>query len=137
MTATIDTRVGLRGVMAIALLAAALILPAHASASNACSHAGSDPTAAQYCSPSHVETMHTSECSNSGSGANGGSGSSGSESQSCSSSEVEVSSASGGESTSSSGSLPFTGFDAVALLAAALALAAAGFALRRLSSAEH
>ncbi|HWB69243.1 MAG TPA: hypothetical protein VG518_04645 [Solirubrobacterales bacterium] len=135
MTATINTRACLRGVMAIAALVAALLIPAHASASSNCSNANSDPTAAQYCSP--VEGTHTGhECTEAGSGSGGSGTSAGTER--CGTNEVEAASAESGSSEStSSGSLPFTGFDAVALLAAALALAAAGFALRRLSSTEH
>ncbi|HWB68510.1 MAG TPA: hypothetical protein VG518_00890 [Solirubrobacterales bacterium] len=128
MTATINTRVCLRGVMAIAALVAAFAIPAHASASGNCSHANSDPTAAQYCPP-----VHTNECTEAGSGSGGSGSGSNSGTERCGTNEVEAASS---ESTSS-GSLPFTGFDAVALLAAALALAAAGFALRRLSRPEH
>jgi hypothetical protein len=98
-------------VIAVAALAAAFVLPAQAMATSDCSNVGSDPTEAQYCSPT-----------------NGGGGNEGT------STSVSVpSSDTAGVSTSSGGSLPFTGLDLAALLAVAGALTAAGFALRRLS----
>lgn len=126
MTATINTRVGLRGVMAIAVLVAALILilPGQAFAAGECSDTATDPTQAQYCPtppPPPVSPPEGGE--EEGANEEGGNEESGGE-------EGGVS----GVSSSGGGSLPFTGLDAIALLSAALALGGAGFALRRLSS---
>lgn len=121
MTATINTRLGLRGVMAIVVLVAALILPSQAFAAQECSNVGSDPTQAQYCPtppPPSFPPGGEEEGEEESGGEEGG---------------VSGVSASGG---TGGGSLPFTGFDAVALLAAAVALGGAGFALRRLASTE-
>ena len=52
VTGTSNIRTGLRAAIAIAVLAAAFVLPAQAIAANDCSNVGSDPTQAQYCSPS-------------------------------------------------------------------------------------
>jgi hypothetical protein len=106
-------KIGLRTAMALAVLAAAFALPAQAFAQSDCSNAGSDPTAAQYCSPSGIQTgsstpSHTSVVSDV-------------------SSEATASNSGGG------GSLPFTGFDVIALLAVAAALAIIGLALRSLT----
>ncbi len=112
MTSTRNIRTGLRAAFAVAALAAAFVLPTQAMATTDCSNVGSDPTQAQYCSPTQ------------GGGSEG-----------TSSSGTAQSSGTAGVSTSSGsgGSLPFTGLDLAALLAVAGALTAAGFALRRLS----
>ncbi len=110
MTYTRNIRTGIRAAFAVAALAAAFVLPAQAMATTDCSNVGSDPTQAQYCSPTQG-------------GGNEGTSSSGS----------VPSSGTAAVSTSSGGSLPFTGLDLAALLAVAGALTAAGFALRRLS----
>jgi hypothetical protein len=103
--ATKEIKIGVRAAIAIAMLAAAFALPASASAAS-CSQ--SDPTAAQYCSEEvvvHEETTSSAEPS----------------------SEVEA-------ATASSGSLPFTGLDLAALIAAAAVLTGTGLALRRISN---
>ncbi len=113
MTSTRNIRTGLRAAIAVAALVAAFVLPAQALATTDCSNVGSDPTQAQYCSPT-----------------NGGGGNQGTSTTA----SVPSSSGTAGVSTSSGGSLPFTGLDLAALLAVAGALTAAGFALRRLSA---
>lgn len=113
MTDTSHIRTGLRTVIAIAALAAAFVLPAQAFANDNCSNVGSDPTQAQYCSPSNIQT-----------GGNAGT-----------TTLANTPSSAGAEASSSSGSsLPFTGLDLAALLAVAAVLTGTGLALRRLSS---
>jgi hypothetical protein len=113
VTETSHIRTGLRVVFATAVLAAAFVLPAQAFAGDNCSNVKSDPTQAQYCSPSNVQT-----------GGNSGTGA-----------FVSTPSASGTEAAPTSGSsLPFTGLDLAALLAVAAVLTATGLALRRLSA---
>ncbi len=123
MTGTSDIKTGLRAVIAIAVLAAALVLPAQAFAQNDCSNAGSDPTAAQYCSPSEIQTENRSAASNP-----------------TSSSTSPVSAPSGTAAVAASddsGSLPFTGFDVGILLLVAAMLTGTGLALRRLTASDH
>jgi hypothetical protein len=110
VTSTRNIRTGLRAVIALAALAAAFALPAQAFAGDNCSNVGSDPTQAQYCSPSAVHTGGGSTSTPSASGTSSASTSSG------------------------GGSLPFTGLDLAALLAVAAVLTATGLALRRLSA---
>jgi hypothetical protein len=111
VTATSEFRIGLRAAIGIAVLAAAFLLPSQAFA-DSCSNAGSDPTAAQYCSSEVV--IHESP------------------STPTPSSGTEAVSAS---SAPTSGSLPFTGLDLAALIAAAAVLTGTGLALRRISKA--
>jgi hypothetical protein len=108
VTATSEFKIGLRAVIAIAVLAAAFVLPTQAFA-DSCSHAGSDPTAAQYCSSTVVvnETPPTPTPTPT---------------------PVPVS------TSTSSGSLPFTGLDLAGLVAAAAVLTGTGLALRRIAS---
>ena len=121
MTGTSNIKAGLRGVIAMAVLAAAFVLPAQAFAQTNCADAGSDPTAAQYCSISGVQT-----------GGNGNSP------QVKNVSDVSASSVTpsgtAAVETSSSGSLPFTGLDVGILLMVAAVLTGTGLALRRLTA---
>lgn len=116
MTAISNTRNGLRAVLALAALVAAFALPAQAFASSDCTN---DPTAAQYCN---------------GVEATGNEGTT--EAAVTTPSAPASTQSNGTEAASSGGSLPFTGFDALSLVAAAVALTGAGFALRRLSASE-
>ena len=121
-----------RGGLAVfaALLAAAFLMPSAALAKGECSHANSDPTAAQYCPPAG-----THESGNSGNEEQGVAG----ESESSGETPVTVEPASTAEAeavqeTSSSSSLPFTGLDVGVLAIVALLLAGTGLLLRRLSA---
>jgi hypothetical protein len=121
---------GLRGVFAIAVLGAALIVPSQAMAGEGCSNSSSDPTAAQYCSVSGVNNHGTGP-----------------------SHAVKGDQASGGETTvpvatveaaattavesSGSDSLPFTGLDVGILMVVAAALGGAGLLLRRLTATGY
>jgi hypothetical protein len=116
VTATREFRFGLRGALAIAVLAAAFVLPTQAFAGG-CSHAGSDPTAAQYCPQEVPVNENTSKPTTNVPDRSAG--------------ETTVSAP---ESTSSSGSLPFTGFDVGALVAVAIALTGTGLLLRRIAN---
>jgi hypothetical protein len=110
-------KAGLRVVISMAVLAAALAIPVQASAQTNCANAGSDPTAAQYCSISGVQTGD-------GNGPN-------------KVKNVAVTTPSGTaavETSSSSGSLPFTGLDVGILLLVAAVLTGTGLALRRLTA---
>lgn len=118
MTGNPHIKTGLRAVFAIAVLAAALVLPAQAFAKEDCSNAGSDPTQAQYCSVGAVNT---------GNGNNADTAKSVPVSDTTSSSPAAV-------ETSSSGSLPFTGLDVGILLLVAVILTGTGLALRRLTA---
>lgn len=116
MTGAIDIRTGLRAVIAIAVLAAALMLPAQAFAQhNDCSNVRSDPTAAQYCPQSDVLAGNPS-ASSTPSSAGTPSGT------------AAVAASSG------SGSLPFTGLDVGVLVLVAAILTGSGLALRRLTA---
>ena len=97
-------------VLAVAGVLVTLALPAGASA-QACDQ--SDPTAAQYCSPTQV-VMESS----------GGDTASGE--------EAVAGGSSGG--SGAGGALPFTGLDVAALFAVALALGGAGLGLRRVAA---
>lgn len=122
MIAASDIKTALRAVIAIAVLAAALVLPGQAVAAGECDSAGSDPTAAQYCSPSEVTPAPVEEESEVRS-----------ESSESSEESSETESVAVESAPASSGSLPFTGLDLIALVAVAGALTAAGLALYRLS----
>ena len=122
MTANKESKIGVRAAIAIAMLAAAFGLPAQAVAGS-CSESGSDPTAAQYCS--HEVVIHENRESNVSESNNSVSNNSVSES----SNEVIES----GGVSKASGSLPFTGLDVTALIAAAAVLTGTGLALRRIS----
>jgi hypothetical protein len=117
VTGTSDIKTGLRAVIAIAVLAAALVLPAQAFSQNDCSNAGSDPTAAQYCPPSDVQVGGTNTQNN----AN------------APSSAAAPSGTASVAASTDSGSLPFTGLDVGILLLVAAVLSGTGLALRRLT----
>jgi hypothetical protein len=123
-----NIKTGLRAVIAMAVLAAAFVLPAQAFAQTNCASAGSDPTAAQYCSVSGVQTGgngNTPQVTNNGSGP---------QVKNVSASSVTPSGTAAVETSSSSGSLPFTGLDVGILLMVAAVLAGTGLALRRLTA---
>ena len=112
MTGNSNIKTGLRAVFAIAVLAAALVLPAQAFAHHTnCSNVGSDPTEAQYCPVSDIQVG-----------------------------SPNVSSAPSSESTAavapsnSGGSLPFTGLDVGVLVLMAVLLTGTGLVLRRLTA---
>lgn len=117
-------RTGLWAVIATVMLSVALMLPTQAFAANDCADVGSDPTAAQYCSPGETDVA-------------------GVDTEDTSSTPVPVSSSEpagdvAGVSTSSdSGSLPFTGLDVGTLLLVAAALTGAGLLLRRLTAFDR
>lgn len=126
-----NMKTGLRAVFASVALVAAFVLPAQAlAAQNDCANAGSDPTAAQYCSVEGVQT-----------GGGGGESSPGGESEAQETAGTETvsttpveSSASASVETSGQGSLPFTGLDVGILALVAAILVGTGLALRRLTS---
>lgn len=129
MTGITYIKPGLRVVFAIAVLAAALVLPAQALAKD-CANVGSDPTEAQYCSVSGANT-------------GGGEGPETAVEDSPETVEALPAAASTPNSgtpsgtvavESSSGSLPFTGLDVGILLLVAAVLTGTGLALRRLSA---
>ena len=120
MTGNSNIKTGLRAMIAFAVLAAAFVLPAQAFAQNNCANAGTDPTAAQYCSVSGVNT-----------GAGGGSPQVKSTTVSA---ETPSGTAAAGTSGGGSGSLPFTGLDVGILLLVAAALTGTGLVLRRLTA---
>jgi len=113
VTRAIETKPVVRVVPLVAL-AVILLLPAQAAGRDDCAAAGSDPTAAQYCTQYETEEVAESGSGSIGSSANG-----------------ELASASAG-----GGSLPFTGTDLLALGAVAAAFMAISLALRRLSTAR-
>lgn len=124
-----NIKTGLRAVIAIAALAAAFVLPAQAFAAEGdCSNAGSDPTAAQYCS---VEGVQTGGGENSPGGQSEAQETEGT--QSASAAPVE-SSATEPVDTSGQGSLPFTGLDVGILALVAVILLGTGLTLRRLTA---
>ena len=127
MTGISNIKAGLRAVIAIAVCASALVLPAQALAQTECANAGSDPTAAQYCSVNGVQTEN-------GSGPNKAADNS----PASETAPVSTSNNSGTEavstSTSGSDSLPFTGLDVGILLLVAVLLTGTGLALRRLTA---
>jgi hypothetical protein len=102
----------LRVLLATGVCAALLALPATAFGQDALSN----PTAAQYEPNSQVQGTSTN-------GSNGPTGSAGSAAANTTNSTAGA-----------SGTLPFTGFDAIVVAGAALTLIAAGFVLRRLSA---
>jgi hypothetical protein len=105
MTYLIKTRTALAAAVAVVALAAVMLLPAGAVAQDNCT-----PTDKQYNKPTNVlcEEDDTIE-------AGGEAG------------DEAVAAGGGG------GELPFTGFDAISLLAIAVALTGVGFTLRRLA----
>ena len=122
-----NIKIGLRAVIATAALAAAFVLPAQAFAAEGdCANAGSDPTAAQYCSVSGTQA---------GNGNEQGPVAQQDETQGVqvSNSPAPVASAATVES-SSQGSLPFTGLDVGILVLVAAILVGTGLALRRLTA---
>jgi len=119
VTGISNIKSGLRVVIAMAVLSAAFVLPAQASAQTNCANAGSDPTAAQYCSISGVQT--------------GGDGN-GPKVKNVSTTSTVTPSGTAAVETSNSGSLPFTGLDVGILLLVAAVLTGTGLALRRLTA---
>jgi hypothetical protein len=119
VTGITNMKAGLRVVIAIAGLTAAFVLPAQALAQTNCANAGSDPTAAQYCSISGVQT---------------GGGNGPAQVKNVSSTVATPSGTAAVETSSSSGSLPFTGLDVGILLLVAAGLTGTGLALRRLTA---
>lgn len=125
-TVDINIKLTLYTVAALAALAVAFVLPTQALAGSDCAAAGSDPTAAQYCteeppteeSPA-VEPAETEVATEVA------------ESPPPEESTGEVAGVSG-----ESGSLPFTGADLLALAAVACAFICIGLALQRLSTAK-
>ena len=117
MTGNSHIKSGLRLGIAMVALAAAFVIPAQALAQTNCANADADPTAAQYCSVSGVQT--------------GGGG--GPAVQNVSTS-VAPQSGTAAVETSSSGSLPFTGLDVGILLLVAAVLTGTGLTLRRLTA---
>jgi hypothetical protein len=123
-----NIKTGLRAVIVSAALVAAFVLPAQAFAAEGdCSNAGSDPTAAQYCS---VEGVQTEGGESSPGGQNEAQETEGT--QSASTTPVESSAAE--PVSSGQGSLPFTGLDVGILALVAVILVGTGLALRRLTS---
>ncbi len=124
MTGTSSIKTGLRAVVGIAALAAALVLPAQAFAQGSCTNTGSDPTAAQYCSVSAANSGGGNGPARSVPASNGSAG------------RVPVSDVtpSGTANSSGSGSLPFTGLDVGLLLLVAAVLTGTGLALWRLTA---
>jgi hypothetical protein len=109
----------LRAVLTAAVVAGALVLPAQATAKSDCSNAGSDPTAAQYCSGGATGGENT------GNSGNNGETKAVSETSPTAPATVET----------GSGSLPFTGLDVGILALVAAGLVGAGLLLRRLTAA--
>src|SRR4051812_26363442 len=102
-------RFDLRVLLAVGVCVALMVLPATALGQDALSN----PTAAQYEPNSQVQGTSTN-------GSNGPTGSA----------AANTTNSTG----SASGTLPFTGFDAVVVAGAALMLIASGFVLRKLSA---
>lgn len=107
MTNPIKTRTALAAALAVVALAAVMLLPTTAAA-----QAGCTPTDYQYDKPTNVLCEEVEEID-----AAGGAGD-------------EAVNSGGGDGD---GELPFTGFDALSLLAIAVALTGVGFTLRRLA----
>lgn len=117
MTTTSNTTKGLRGLLALVALSAMFALPATASAQAIGAGEDCTPTDAQYAPPTDIL-----ECE----GVQGGDDDGG---------EIAGVSASGTDPVEASGDeLPFTGLDAMTLLAIAAALTGTGLVLRRLTS---
>lgn len=131
MTVKSKIETGLRVAISSAALVAALVLPGQALAQapqGECANAGTDPTAAQYCSVSGAQTgggNNTAPTSQNGSQG---------EQASSSPAPVAESSGTAAADTSGSGSLPFTGLDVGILLLVAAILVGTGLALRRLTA---
>jgi hypothetical protein len=117
MTPTSKNFKALRGLLALVALAAMLALPATASAQAIGAGEDCTPTDAQYAPPTDIL-----ECDDiQGGGDDDG--------------EIAGLSASGDDPVEASGDeLPFTGLDAMTLLAVAAALTGTGLVLRRLAS---
>ncbi|MEX2108294.1 MAG: hypothetical protein WD827_05365 [Solirubrobacterales bacterium] len=132
MSGTVDIKPTLFAALAIATLAVVFVLPVQALAASDCASAGSDPTAAQYCSepppeeppPEEPPPEREVEVIN--------------ESSPPPEKEVIYENSGGvaGVSDESSGSLPFTGVDLLALAAVACAFICIGLALQRMSSTK-
>ena|GEM_PF-2571410 len=132
MTGKSKKKTGLRAAISSAALVTALVLPGQALAQapqGECANAGTDPTAAQYCSGSGVQTGGGNDKAPT-------SQSGGSQGEQASSSPAPVAESSGtaAADTSGSGSLPFTGLDVGILLLVAAILVGTGLALRRLTA---
>ncbi len=119
-----------RGGLAIAVLVAALMLPAQAAmAGQNCSQTRTDPTASQYCS---VAGVHTSgENGNHPTNSNGNEPASTDATVTPASTGVEA--VEGTSAEESGGSLPFTGLDVGILVLVAAGLTGTGLVLRRLT----
>lgn len=114
----------IRAAVLVAVIAAALLVPAAASAQS-CAQAGNDPTASQYCS---VAGVHAG-------GNNSNNGPETAETKPVAAvSPVAEAAVTPVEATSASGSLPFTGLDVGILALVAVALAGTGLLLRRLTA---
>jgi hypothetical protein len=138
VSGTVDIKPTLFSAIVIAALAVAFVLPVQALAANDCASAGSDPTAAQYCSEPppeetpppespppperEVEVIHEA-------------------SPPPPEREVIVEPAEGSSDvagvSTESGSLPFTGADLLALAAVACAFICIGLALKRMSTGRQ
>ncbi len=106
MKTPIKTRTALAAALAVVALAAVMLLPATAAA-----QAGCTPTDKQYDRPTNVLCEEDDKIDAGGEAGD------------------EAVASGGGEG----GELPFTGFDAISLLAIAVALTGVGFTLRRLA----
>ncbi len=127
MSGITNIKTGLRGLFAMAVLAAALVVPAQAMAQRHCTHASSDPTQSQYCSVSGV--------TNQGNGNHGKNGVQGVSDEGTTTPVADVTpAATTAVESSSSGSLPFTGLDVGILAIVAVALTGTGLLLRRLTA---
>lgn len=129
MSGYVDIRSALRAALAIAAFAILLSVPAAQAAENECAAAGSDPTAAQYCTTPEIEVESETA---SGGGGGGNNNTPTSTTTPVAETEVQPAAAESVAGTSG-GSLPFTGEDLLALGAVAAAFVAVGLALQRLS----
>jgi hypothetical protein len=131
VTGTHKSKSGLRLVLALAAVVALFAIPSSAMANENCSHAGNDPTAAQYCSVAGVHAKG-GESDNNGPSSNEPAA----EQPVVEAVESEGSVAEAPVTTASNGTLPFTGLDVGILAAVAAALVGTGFILRRLTSSS-
>jgi hypothetical protein len=131
-----------RGGLAIAVLVAALMVPAQAAmAGEDCSQTRTDPTAAQYCSVAGTHASGENGNKPNDAAKNGVEGvQSGSESSPGTEATVtpapapaSVEAVEGTTAEESGGSLPFTGLDVGILALVAIGLAGTGLLLRRLT----
>lgn len=126
MSGKSNIKIGLRAVIATAALAAAFVLPAQAFAAEGdCANAGSDPTAAQYCSVSGTQAGNGNQQGPNTQHETQGVQASNSPAPVASTASVD---------SSSQGSLPFTGLDVGILALVAAVLVGTGLALRRLTA---